>query len=203
MADDNRTGAEIAPVERPVWDPLLRIFHWALVVLFATSYILGEYGPNIMTLHFWSGYGICALLAFRLIWGLVGPRHARFSDFIAGPGRTIGYLKHVFQRRPSHWPGHNPLGGWSVVAFLVLLTGQVLTGLLADPEDYVNVGPLAHLVDGAWNRWASAWHETIGKLLLGLIALHVGVMLFYRFWKREDLIGPMIHGRKKVKADSD
>lgn len=199
MADGNAAGAQDAPVEKTVWDPLLRIFHWALVALFATSYLLGEFGPNIMTLHFWSGYAICALLAFRLIWGVVGPHPARFSHFVAGPGRVLSYARGVTARRPSYWPGHNPLGGWSVVAFLLLLSGQVMTGLLADPEDYVNVGPLAHLVDASWNRWASAWHETLGKMLLALIALHVGVILFYRFWKREDLIGPMIHGRKKVR----
>lgn len=203
MTPYDETGGPASPVERRVWDPLLRIFHWALVAAFATSYLLGEFGPNIMTLHFWSGYVICGLLAFRLIWGLLGPRHARFSDFLAGPGRTLAYARSVPARRPSYWPGHNPLGGWSVIALLLLLAAQIVTGLLSDPEDYVNVGPLADLVSSDINRTATAWHEIIGSALLALVALHVGVILFYRYWKREDLIGPMIHGRKQVRPPPD
>lgn len=194
-----QSGDKPAVTEEKVWDPLTRIFHWALVICFATSFFLGEFGPNIMTLHFWSGYLICGLLAFRLIWGLVGPGPVRFRNIIPGPGAAIAYARTVLSKKPSFWPGHNPLGGLSVVAMLLLLTGQVVTGLFADPEDFVNVGPLAHLVDASWNRMASAWHETLSSALLVLIALHVAVILFYRFWKGEDLIGPMIHGRKKVR----
>lgn len=182
-----------------IWDPLTRVFHWALVIAFATSYIMGEFGPNIMTIHFWSGYVVCGLLVFRVIWGLVGPRPVRFLSFIPRPGTAIAYARTVFKRKPSHWPGHNPLGGLSVIAILLLLIGQVVTGLLADPEDFVNVGPLAHLVDASWNRWASSWHEIFSSALLVLIILHVSVIVFYRVWKREDLVGPMIHGRKTVR----
>lgn len=199
MPQDGGTGGVTPPVERRIWDPLLRIFHWALVAAFATSFVLGEFGPNIMTLHFWSGYVICGLLTFRLIWGLFGPKHARFTDFIAGPGQVARYMRHLPERSPSYWPGHNPLGGLAVVALLMLLVAQVTTGLLADPEDFINQGPLAHLVPADINRKASAWHETIGLVLLGLIALHVAVIVFYRIWKREDLIRPMITGRKKVR----
>lgn len=199
MANDHSAG-DTQPVEKKVWDPLLRIFHWALVVLFTTSFLLGEFGPNIMTLHFWSGYAICGLLAFRMIWGLFGPRPARFADFVYGPRQILNYARTMPSRRSSYWPGHNPLGGLSVVALLLLLIGQVITGLLADPEDYINMGPLAHLVSLDINRMASAWHETIGEALLVLIGLHVAVIVFYRVWKHEDLIGPMIHGRKKVRA---
>lgn len=182
-----------------VWDPLTRIFHWALVIAFATSFLMAEFGPNIMTIHFWSGYVICGLVVFRVIWGLLGPRPARFLGFIPGPRTLISYAATVFQRKPSHWPGHNPLGGLSVIAMLLLLIGQAVTGLFADPEDYINVGPFAHLVDASMNRQAGYWHEVISSVLLGLIALHVAVILFYRFWKHEDLIGPMIHGRKRVR----
>jgi cytochrome b len=199
MPQDGGSGGVTPPVERRIWDPLLRIFHWALVAAFATSFVLGEFGPNIMTLHFWSGYVICGLLAFRLIWGIFGSKHARFTDFIAGPGQVVRYMRHLPERSPSYWPGHNPLGGLAVIALLLLLVAQVTTGLLADPEDYINQGPLAHLVSADMNRAASAWHEIIGSVLLGLIALHVGVIVFYRIWKREDLIRPMITGRKKVR----
>lgn len=191
-------GAQGAPREVRLWDVGTRGFHWALVICFTASWILGEFGPSIMTLHFYSGYAICALLAFRLVWGVVGPRPARFASFVAGPGRVLTYMATIGRRAPSHWPGHNPLGGISVVALLVLLVAQVATGLVSDPEDYINVGPLAEWVPIGIRRSATAWHETIAWALLGLVALHVAVIAFYRVWKGEDLIGPMIHGRKKV-----
>ena len=186
------------PRQEKIWDIGTRLFHWCLVIAFTTSFLMGEFGPNIMTIHFWSGYVIIGLVVFRLIWGVVGPRPARFSSFVRGPGAVLAYARHAGQRRPSYWPGHNPLGALSVIALLALLAAQVTTGLLADPEDYVNVGPLAHMVDSATNRKASVWHERIAYTLLALVAVHVAVILFYRFWKREDLIGPMIHGRKWV-----
>ena len=155
-----------------------------------------------MTLHIYSGYMICGLLAFRLIWGLVGPRSARFASFLAGPVAVARYaISHIGRREPSLWPGHNPLGGWSVMAMLALLAVQVSTGLILDPEDYINVGPLAHLVDIEVSRTANAVHATNAFLLLAMVALHVAVIIYYRVWKREDLIGPMIHGRKRVRRD--
>ncbi len=183
-----------------IWDPLIRVFHWSLVVFFAASWILGEFGPAIMTLHFYSGFVICGLLAFRLIWGLVGPRPARFASFLAGPVAVARYaIAHVGNREPSLWPGHNPLGGWSVIVMLVLLVVQVVTGLIADPEDYINVGPLAYLVTIEVSRTATAVHATNAYLLLAMVVLHVTVIIYYRVWKREDLIGPMIHGWKRIR----
>ena len=191
------------PRQEKIWDPATRLFHWALVVAFTTSFVMGEFGPAIMTIHFWSGYVIIGLLCFRLVWGVFGPRPARFTSFVRGPRVILGYLGHAGARQPSHWPGHNPIGALSVLAMLALLAAQVTTGMLADPEDFVNVGPLAHLVDEAMNRKASVWHERIAYALLVLVVLHILVMLFYRFWKGEDLIGPMIHGRKWVRRDGD
>ena len=197
MADGQDPEAALERVR--LWDPGLRAFHWALAALFATSFLLGEFGPAIMTLHFWSGYAICALLAFRLVWGVVGPRPARFSSVGKGPGAVLRYAGGVAERAPSHWRGHNPLGGWAVAAMLLLLVAQVATGLLADPEDYVNVGPLAHLVSSDLNRAATAWHHRIGTALLWLVIAHVAAIVFYRVWKREDLIRPMIDGWKTVR----
>jgi cytochrome b len=184
-----------------LWDPGVRLFHWALTAAFATSWLLGEFGPAIMTWHFWSGYVIAGLLAFRLVWGLAGPRPARFASFLYGPRRVARYAAGVWRRQPSRWPGHNPLGGWAVAAMLVLLAAQVATGLVADPEDYINVGPLAGYVSIETSRTALAWHHRLSSILLGLVALHVAAIVFYRVWKREDLIGPMIHGRKRVRRD--
>jgi cytochrome b len=182
-----------------LWDIGTRVFHWALVLFFATSWILGEWGPAIMTLHFWSGYVIAGLLVFRLLWGVVGPRPARFTSFLRPPGEVLAYAKTMLRREPSDWPGHNPMGGWWVAACLVVLTLQVLTGLISDPEDYINVGPWASYVSDDMSRAATAWHETLSGVLLALIGLHIAVVAFYKVWKREDLIRPMINGVKRVR----
>lgn len=186
------------PEIRRVWDPLLRLFHWTLVGCVAASFWLGHYGPNIMTAHFTIGYVVIGLLVFRLVWGLIGPRTARFVSFLYGPTSVLRYIATLFARKPSHWPGHNPMGGLSVFAFLLLLAIQIGTGLISDPEDFVNVGPLADWVPSDIATKAPAWHTLSGWLLLVLIVLHVTVIFFYRLWKRENLILPMITGKKPV-----
>ena len=189
-----------ADVERvKLWDPVLRSFHWLLAGLVVTSWLLGKFGPNVMTLHFWSGYAIIGLLAFRLVWGLIGPPPARFTHFLAGPASVIGYMRHLFDRRPSYWPGHNPMGAWSVVILLGLLAYQIGTGLVMDPDDYINVGPLASEVSAATRKAARGWHHTGAALILVMAALRVGVTSFYPFWKREDLVRPMLPGWKGVR----
>lgn len=183
-----------------IWDPAIRVFHWALVVLVVGSWVLGKFatplGLTTMTLHFWAGYAIAGLLAFRLVWGVIGPHNARWSSFVRGPAAVLAYLRELPARRPSHAAGHNPLGGWSVLAILAVLAAQIATGLILDPEDYINIGPLAGMVSPGWNRWALGMHHTLGGVLLALIVLHVAAILFYRFWKREDLVTPMITGRR-------
>jgi cytochrome b len=184
-----------------LWDPALRAFHWLLALCFAVSFLLGEFGPDVMTLHFWSGYAIAGLLAFRLVWGVVGPAPARFASFLRGPAAVRAYLAHVAERRPSHWRGHNPLGGWSVAALLLVLVAQVATGLVSDPQDFVNVGPFAGDVPSWIARAAPGAHEALSGLALAFVALHVGAILFHRFWKREDLVRPMIDGWKEVRRE--
>ena len=184
-----------------LWDPLLRGFHWLLAACVLFSWIMGEFGPANMWLHFWSGYVVIALLAFRLVWGLVGPEPARFTHFIAGPRSLADYAAHLRARRPSYWPGHNPLGGWSVIAMLAVLAGQVASGLVADPDDYINVGPLASYVDASTRKAAVGWHHTGATLILILVGLHISAILYYRIWKREDLVRPMLTGWKWVRRD--
>ncbi|MGF1660226.1 MAG: cytochrome b/b6 domain-containing protein [Rubrimonas sp.] len=199
MADGANPEADVERIR--LWDPGVRAFHWALAALVTASWLLGEFGPAIMTMHFWSGYAICALLAFRLVWGVVGPRPARFAAFLAGPKTVLNYARTLPERAPSRWRGHNPLGGWAVAALLALLAAQVATGLVADPEDYINVGPLADMVSADMRRTATAWHHRIGSALLALVALHVAAVVFYKLWKREDLIRPMIDGWKTVRRE--
>ncbi|HRO15700.1 MAG TPA: cytochrome b/b6 domain-containing protein [Paracoccus sp. (in: a-proteobacteria)] len=198
-ADD---GSIPEGVERiRVWDPFLRVFHWLLAFLVTASWLLGQFGPSKMTLHFWSGYAIIGLLVFRLLWGLVGPRPARFIHFIKGPRAVWTYSRRFFVREPSFWNGHNPMGALSVIAILGLLVVQVATGLVSDPDDFINVGPLADQVSRATRKAAVGWHHLGATLILILVLIHVGVVLWYRFWKREDLVRPMITGWKLVRKE--
>ncbi|MDO5603749.1 MAG: cytochrome b/b6 domain-containing protein [Paracoccus sp. (in: a-proteobacteria)] len=191
--------------EAAVWDPFLRLYHWLLAISVAGAWILGSFGGAMgitrMTLHFWFGYMVIALLAFRLVWGVIGPGPARFAQFLRGPGAVMDYARHMGARRPSYWPGHNPLGALSVVAMMAALAAQVATGLIADPNDFVNYGPLSAQVSAATSRAAVGWHDLGANIVLALVVLHVAVILFYRWWKREDLIRPMITGRKLVRRE--
>ncbi|WP_282602238.1 cytochrome b/b6 domain-containing protein [Paracoccus sp. PARArs4] len=182
-----------------VWDPALRAFHWLLATLVIANWLLGKFGPGVMTIHFWLGYAILALLGFRVVWGFVGPKHARFRNFLRGPRAVISYLRHLHEPRPSLWPGHNPMGALSVVAMLGVLLWQVGSGLVIDPEDFVNIGPLADLAGSDISHAAVGWHDLGATLVLVLVLLHVAIIAFYRLWKHEDLVRPMITGWKWVR----
>lgn len=191
----------MTPVRTKIWDPLLRGFHWLLAASVITTWLLGKFGPAQMTLHFWLGYFIIGLLAFRLVWGFIGPETARFSHFVRGPGAILRYASGMFRREPSYFHGHNPLGALSVIAMLALLAAQATTGLYVDPEDYINVGPLADTVSSATRKTMLSLHHIMSSLIFVLVLLHVGIILFYRFWKRENLIEPMVTGWKEVRKD--
>lgn len=182
-----------------IWDPALRAFHWTLAALVVANWLLGKFGPTDMTLHFWLGYAVIALLLFRLVWGFVGPAPARFAQFVRGPRAVLAYAREMIRPRPTHWPGHSPVGALAVLAMLAVLIGQVTTGLFADPDDYINVGPLASQVSSETSRAALRWHHRGADLILILVLLHWAAVLFYRLWKREDLVRPMITGWKWVR----
>ena len=186
-----------------LWDPALRAFHWLLAALVCGSLLTGLFGPAIMTVHFWLGYGILVLLVFRVVWGFVGPEPARFRSFLAGPGAVLRYAATLVRRTPSHWPGHNPLGGGAVVALLALLAGSVLTGLISDPEDFVNAGPLSGMVGADIAYKATGWHASLTNAVIGLVLLHLAAVAFYARWKREDLVSPMLWGRKRVRRRTE
>ena len=182
-----------------VWDPALRIYHWSLATLVIANWLLAKFGPSVMTWHFRLGYAIIALLAFRIVWGFIGPAPARFINFFPRPKAFFAYLRSFFSREPSHWPGHNPIGALSVFAMLAVLIWQVGSGLIADPDDFINVGPLASEVSSATSRKAVGWHHLGANLILVLVLFHIAAIIFYRIWKGEDLIRPMITGWKWVR----
>jgi cytochrome b len=184
-----------------LWDPWLRAFHWLLAALVAGSILTGLYGPLRMTAHFWLGYAIGALLVFRVVWGFVGPESARFARFLKGPGAVAAYAATLGDGKPSRWRGHSPLGGWAVVLLLGLVAAKVASGLMADPEDYLNRGPLARTVGIQTARAALAWHAWLGNVVIGMVGLHLAAVLFYAIAKGENLVGPMLWGFKQVRRD--
>lgn len=171
----------------------MRLFHWTLVLLMAFSWWSGE--RHDMAWHRLSGYAILALVVFRLYWGVAGGRTARFAHFVKGPRTGIAYARALIAGRHDAPPGHNPIGGWSVIVMLAALVAMVVAGLFAVDVDGLESGPLADYVSFEQGRLAASAHELIFNLLLALVALHVIAILFHLIRLRHDLIGPMIHGR--------
>jgi len=177
-----------------LWDWSLRLFHWLLAVAVAGAYVTAEIVPDPdMHTHMLFGYLVTGLLLYRLMWGLVGTRPARFASFFPTPGRLSAYLK---GQGPAVSPGHNALGALSVFALLVALAVQVLAGLFLS-DGILASGPLAGLVGGDTSDFARDVHGFNFNILVALIALHVAAILYYRFVKRERLITAMVTGRRE------
>lgn len=181
-----------------IWDLPLRLFHWLLVGLIAFSWWSGE--EHYMEWHRLSGYAILALLVFRLWWGFTGSRTARFSQFVRGPGTVLAYAKTLFSSS-RHADGHNPLGGWSVIAMLLAIAAMVVAGLFAVDVDGWESGPLAYWVSFEQGRSAAEFHETVFNVIMALIILHVAAIVFYLAVKRMNLVRPMITGRRTKTAE--
>ena len=186
-----------APAPSRLWDLPTRLFHWALVVLIALQYATGEFDLLDLRWHFWFGYATLALVLFRILWGLFGSQTSRFSDFVRGPRAVAAYVRAMGRGGAKQSVGHNPVGGWSVLALLTCVLVQAVTGLFSS-DDVDNDGPLAAHVAAATVKAMTRLHHLAQNVLLVLIVLHVGAVLFYRFVQRDDLIGPMISGRKAL-----
>ena len=181
-----------------VWDLPTRLFHWALVVALIAQVITGKIGGAAMAWHFRIGYCIFALIVFRLVWGFGGGHWSRFASFIYGPARVLRYLRNRHAAGDLFHVGHNPLGSASVFAMLAILIVQVATGLIGDDE-IANVGPLNRFVSTATGLAATAWHKGAGfGIILVLVVLHILAIVFYRVRKKQDLIGPMFSGDKRM-----
>ena len=182
-----------------VWDVPVRLFHWLLVALMATSYFSGRAGGDWMQLHFWSGYAILTLLIFRLFWGFVGSTTARFSSFLKGPRAAFAQIAHLFRKEGPCDAGHNPVGGAMVLVLIFAVLAQVVAGLFsADTDTGMVNGPLALKVADKWVERATDFHAWWINVLLFLVAIHVFAVLLYLVWKRHNLVGPMITGRKRI-----
>jgi len=178
-----------------VWDLPTRIFHWLLVALVLFSFITGKIGGTALKYHELSGIVILVLVVFRLVWGFVGGEQSRFITFVKGPAAVIRYASSLLRRDSIRHIGHNPLGGWSIIAMLFSLLIQTGTGLFAN-DDILFEGPLYHLVSKKTSDWLTGIHLLNRKVLLILVVIHIGAVLFYLIAKRENLMKPMITGTK-------
>lgn len=201
MQDRGMSNAARTP-SHLVWDLPLRVFHGLLVIAVLGCWITSRLGVKAFVWHLWLGYATFVLIFFRIAWGFLGPRHARFSSFMRGPRAIAAYLAALLPShgrpataRPPHHPGHNPAGALVVVLFIALLLGIAVTGLFANDELF-NTGPLyGYLSDAASDR-VTTWHRWLMDALWVLIALHLLAVLAYLLIGQQDLITPMITGRK-------
>lgn len=191
-----------------VWDPAVRSFHWLLAVLFALAYL----SEDAETLHVYAGYAVLGLIGFRLVWGFIGTKHARFGDFIYGPAAVARYARSLLSGKPIHYLGHNPIGGWMIVLLLLSLFGTCWTGLkLYAVEE--GKGPLAQtpaIVASAWaddeehghgngegeEFWEEA-HEVLTNLTLLLVFIHIAGVVVASRLHGENLARAMVTGYKE------
>lgn len=193
-----------------VWDPLVRLFHWALVVAFCVAYITqGEpfetlqnqlNGESLQIVHTWAGYTIVGLLFFRLIWGFAGPSYARFANFVHRPSVVLAYVKRVLTLRAPRHLGHNPAGGAMIVILLLSLTCTVIAGLALYGADK-GLGPLAGVLADTSDstiHTIEEMHEFFANFTLLLVAGHLIGVIWESLLHRENLARAMLTGRKRV-----
>lgn len=179
MTQDNH----IPPSGRvQVWDIGVRLFHWSLVAMIISAYVIVD--PR--QVHRILGYIVIGLIAFRLVWGVAGTRHARFINFIPGPTRLIGYFRDMLRGREDRYLGHNPAGAAMIVLLIAALFAVGLTGYMMGMDAYFG------------QAWVEHTHELIVNILVVLVVCHV-VGVIYASWRhRENLVKSMITGKKDL-----
>lgn len=189
--------------QKKIWDPVTRLWHWILAIVVITNWLLGEFMSfDTIRWHFYLGYTLLGLIAFRFLWGFVGPTPIRWHSLWPRPVAVLSYLRSLSSRKPSATAGHNPVGALSVLAILLVLTGQAVSGLFIESDDFFESAPLVGYVSESISNSMTWWHHFLSNVLLALIILHLLAILFYRIWKREDLVRPMITGWKWVSSES-
>ena len=169
----------------PVWDTFVRVAHWTLVLCVIAAWF-ARGAP-----HEWLGYAALAVVLSRIVWGLAGSRYARFAQFVRAPTSTLAYAGRVLARREERYVGHNPLGGWMIVALLGMLILVSASGWLATTDRYWGV------------EWVQELHEALADALVVLAFLHVGGVVYSSVRHRENLVGAMLTGRKRPPAAGD
>jgi cytochrome b len=184
-------------VKVKVWDLPVRIFHWAIVVLLVFQVVSARIGGDMMAWHVYSGYAALILIVFRVLWGFFGSTHSRFASFLAGPAATLRFAKRLFSREAVPQVGHNPLGGWSVIAMIGLLGFQAVSGLFAN-DGASTEGPFAQLVSIETSNLLTEMHRWNLRLLVLISVMHIAAVLFHLFAKKEDLTTAMFTGVQEV-----
>lgn len=188
--------------EVKVWDPFVRLFHWSLVVAFTVAFVTED---EYLGVHSWAGYIVLTLVLLRLIWGVIGTRYARFTDFVRAPNEILRYLGTILRGHPRRYLGHNPAGGAMVVMLLVMLLFTTMSGLLLyGIAEYA--GPLAPYltaVPRAWGEILEDIHEVLANTTLLLVLLHVAGVVLAGRQHRENLVRAMINGRKAAEEDRE
>jgi cytochrome b len=177
--------APVVPIPRGmvhVWDPVVRLFHWGLVLCFGLAWLTSHRSDG---LHHVAGYAALTLLAVRLVWGVVGPRYARFAHFVREPGQVRAYLADVAKGREARHLGHNPAGGAMVVALLLGIAATAVTGWMETTGTWFGV------------RWVEVLHSFLAHGLLVLVAVHVAGVALASYRHRENLVAAMVTGRKR------
>jgi cytochrome b len=182
---------------RLIWDLPLRLFHWLLVLGILGSWYTSEQQGEMVELHMKLGYFILGLIVFRLVWGFVGTRHSKFSQFFPTPSRFRNYLRSLNDSTKANYPGHNPLGSLMVFVMIILILAQALSGLFINDEIFSS-GPYYGTLSADMEKVMKFIHHNAFDLLLVAIAVHITAALYYRFIKKHDLITPMITGKKPV-----
>lgn len=175
-------GRATRPAEVKVWDLLVRLFHWSLVLAFAVAWLSAEEWDSV---HEYAGYAVMALVALRILWGMIGTRHARFADFVYRPGTVVRYLRDTALLRAKRYLGHNPAGGAMVIALLVALAAITATGFMMTTDAFWGV------------EWVEDAHETAVDITLVLVGLHLLGVLAASIEHSENLVRAMITGRKR------
>jgi len=196
--------SQMAPVPAPagdatvkVWDPLVRLFHWSLVAAFALAYVTEDDWLGVHTL---AGYTVLGLVVFRVLWGAVGTRHARFASFVRAPRVVLAYLRDMLRGRERRYLGHNPAGGAMILALLAALMLTGVTGLALYGIE-PGAGPLAGWLAGAGHGWEEFFeeaHELLANVTLVLIGLHVAGVILAGLRHGENLVRSMVTGRKRA-----
>ncbi|NBN62937.1 cytochrome b/b6 domain-containing protein [Pannonibacter tanglangensis] len=180
---DPAGSSALLPATVRVWDPVVRLFHWSLVGLFAVAWLSGD---ELQSLHEAAGYAIAGLLALRVVWGLVGTRHARFSDFLYRPATVVRFLADTARGRARRYIGHNPAGGVMILALIGVLASLCATGVLMTTDLFWGVS------------WVEELHEGLANAALLLVGLHLAGVGIASLEHRENLVRSMITGRKRV-----
>ncbi|MCC7327494.1 MAG: cytochrome b/b6 domain-containing protein [Burkholderiales bacterium] len=181
----------------PVWDWPVRVVHWVMVLLVAALITTGLIGNEALVWHMRFGGTLLALAVFRVIWGFVGSTNARFASFVRGPGAVVAYVRSLL--RPPHeiHATHNPIGGWMVIALLLAMLFQATTGLFTN-DDILNDGPLVKLISKDLSDSISSLHRRGWWVVASLASLHIVAVFAYLVLLRDNLIRPMVDGRKRL-----